>query len=387
MAHPTDLLAAARSFVPELERRAPEFEAARRLPEDLARRMAGAGLFGLCVPAAYGGAESDPITLTRIIETLAEADGSAAWCVFIGATSGLTAAYLPEASAKAVFSRPDVITGGVFAPRGRAERIGQDRFRVNGRWQWGSGTQNADWVMGGCLLARDGVPEVLDNGVPATRMFFAPASAVTIHDETWRVSGLKGTGSNDFSFNGLEIDAAYSVGLSTDRPLPRPLYAFPPFGLLAMGIGAVALGLARTAIDTLAELAGAKTPEGHRRPLAQRAETQERLAWAEASYASARVWLYDVIGRAWQAAQADGHIGIEHRRDLRLATTFCTRQAAAVVDAMYQLGGGSSVYDTNRLQRCFRDVHVATQHMLVGTPTLELVGRVFLGVDADLSQL
>ena len=54
---------------------------------------------------------------------------------------------------------------------------------------------------------------------------------------------------------------------------------------------------------------------------------------------------------------------------------------------MYHLGGGSSVYESSPLQRCFRDIHVATQHMLVGTPTLELTGRLYLGLEAEISTL
>jgi len=54
---------------------------------------------------------------------------------------------------------------------------------------------------------------------------------------------------------------------------------------------------------------------------------------------------------------------------------------------MYLLGGGSSIYATSRLQRCFRDVHVATQHMMVAPPTYELSGRFLLGLDADTAQL
>lgn len=381
-----DLLAAAAAFAPELERRAPEFEQARRLPADLAARMAEARLFAMLVPEAYGGAESDPLTMVEVIERLAVADGSAAWCVFIGATSGMVAAYLPEHTAREIFADPAVITGGVFAARGRAEDLGDGTYEVSGRWQWGSGTQNAHWIMGGCLITKDGKPDFLPGMLPNTRMFLRPAGEVVIHD-TWHVSGLKGTGSNDIEFPPVRLHRDYSVGLTTDSPLARPLYAFPAFGLLAIGIGGVALGLARAAIDALTALAGGKTPEGHRRPLAQRTETQEKLAKAEALTRSARSWFHEVIGAAWETAQRSGSITIDQRRDLRLATTHATRAAARAVDLMYGLGGGSSVYDSSRLQRCFRDIHVATQHMLVATPTLELTGRLFLGLDAETSTL
>jgi alkylation response protein AidB-like acyl-CoA dehydrogenase len=382
-----DLFAAADRFAPEIAARAAEFEQVRRLPADLAQRMAEARLFAMLTPAAYGGVETDPLTFVEVIERLAIADASAAWVTFIAATSGMTLAYLPEHAARTICAgRPTTTICGVFAPRGRAEDRGDGTYDVAGRWQWGSGTQNADWILGGCLVLKDGKPDLLPGMLPHARMFLRPAAEVTIHD-TWHVSGLRGTGSNDIEFAPARLHRDFSVSLTADTPLARPLYAFPAFGLLSLAIGAVALGLARAAIDTLIGLAGGKTPEGHRRPLAQRAETQEKVAEAEALYASARTWLHAVIATAWEAAQSAGAITIAHRRDLRLATTHATRAAARAVDLMYQLGGGSSVYETSRLQRCFRDVHVATQHMLVGTPTLELTGRLFLGLEAEISTL
>ena len=380
------ILSAARGFRDELTSRAAEFERARRIPAELAARMAEAGLFRLCVPEVYGGLEADPLTMVQVIETLAEADGSAAWVVFIGATSGLTAAYLPVAAARTVFAKPSAITGGVFAPRGRAAEIDPSTYEVTGRWAWGSGTQNCDWIMGGCLVTRDGKPAMLADGRPDARMFFLPAAEVDLLD-TWHVSGLKGTGSTDFEIRAKRVARDFSVSLTHDSPVARPLYAFPPFGLLAIGLGGVALGLARAAIDALIALAGGKTPEGQRKPLAARAETQEKVAGAEALYGSSRAWLADVIGAAWAAAQAGDALSVAHRRNLRLATTHTVRSCAKAIDLMYHLGGGSSVYDSSRLQRCFRDIHVATQHMLVGTPTLELTGKLFLGLEAETSQL
>jgi alkylation response protein AidB-like acyl-CoA dehydrogenase len=177
------------------------------------------------------------------------------------------------------------------------------------------------------------------------------------------------------------------VGLGVNGPLERPLYAFPQFGLLAMGIAAVALGLARCAIEALVEIAGGKTPQGSARPLAARVSAQSDVSRAEAQLRSARAFYYEAIDRAWESARSLGRIEVEHRRDVRLATTHATRACADVVDAMYDLGGGTSVYHRSPLQRVFRDVHVATQHMMVSPATLELTGRLLFGLETDTSQL
>jgi alkylation response protein AidB-like acyl-CoA dehydrogenase len=369
----------------ELRAAAPAFEAARRIPAEWSRRFAEAGFYRLCVPQVYGGLELHPAESMRVIETLARADGSAAWVVFIGATSGSVLAYLPLESARAIFHHEGVMLAGVFAPRGRA--VAQDAgFQVNGRWQWGSGTQNADWVMGGCQVIRDGVPETMPNGAPRSRMMLAPASEIEFFD-TWDVAGLCGTGSTDFAMNELFVPDDRAVGLAGGRPLEAPLYAFPQFGLLAMGIAAVTLGLARAAIDELIRFADDKTPSGSGRTLAQRPAAQADVASAEAMLRSSRAWFYETIERAYEGARRRGRLPVDHRRDLRLATTHAVRECAKSVDLMYHLAGGTSVYRRSPLQRIFRDVHVATQHMMVAPPVLELTGRLLLGLETDTSLL
>ena len=272
----------------------------------------------------------------------------------------------------------------MFAPRGRAVRDGNN-VRVTGRWQWGSGTQNSDWVLAGCLFERDGELELLPDGRPRMHMVLVPHSDVTFHD-TWHTSGLCGTGSTDFELSDVVVPEERIVGL-TGASLEAPLYAFPMFGLLALGIAGVALGLARSAINEIVELATAKRPEASRRTLAERRSAQSDTAEAEALVRSSRAFFYETIESAWQSALSTGAITVEHRRDLRLATTHTVRTCARAVDLMYTLGGGTSVYRESRLQRIFRDVHVATQHMMVGPSTMEVVGRLLLGLETDVSQL
>jgi alkylation response protein AidB-like acyl-CoA dehydrogenase len=381
----TDTLQAAEKLLGPIRARADEIEAARRLPRDLSDEFAAAGFYRMCVPEAYGGLELAPAESHRTIETLARADGSAAWCVFIGASSGTVLALVPETSAREIFATETTMLAGVFAPRGEAvpEKGG---FRVNGRWQWGSGTQNADWVMGGCQVLRSGEPERMKSGAPRSRMMIAPASEIEFLD-TWHVSGLCGTGSTDFAMNDLFVPENRVAGIGVDRPLERPLYAFPNFGLLAMGIAAVALGLGRAAIDELVSFASEKTPQGSLRALANRPAAQADVARAEAAWRSARAWYYETIDAAWEAAQSSGRIETDQRRDLRLSTTHAVRACTEAVDRMYHLGGGTSVYRTSPLQRIFRDIHVASQHMMVSDATLELTGRLFLGLETDTALL
>lgn len=375
----------ARALGAEIGERSQEIESGRRLPLDLVDTLATADLFRLCVPRSLGGPEVDVQTLVDILETIAVADGSAAWCVMIGSTSALLSAYLPIEVAREIY-QPKTISGGVFAPLGRALAT-SDGYRVSGRWPFASGCQHCSWLMGGCVVLEDGKPQLLGNGLPDVRLMLVPASEATILD-TWDVAGLRGTGSHDIEIQEVFVPRHRAVSLITDLPREDgPLYRFPAFGLLALGISAVALGIARRAMTELHELSMVKTPTGSRRRLGERAAIQTDVAQSQAKLAAARALLRQTIADVWQAASDGAPLTLDQRAALRLAATHATSTSAEVVDRMYHAGGGSAVYSRSPLQRCFRDIHVATQHVMVASPTYELVGRVLLGLDADPAQL
>ncbi|MEM9226301.1 MAG: acyl-CoA dehydrogenase family protein, partial [Pseudomonadota bacterium] len=377
-------------FTAEIADRATEAENARNYPQDLVDRMAEAGLYRLCNPRALGGLEGSAADYARAVERLARADGSAGWVIFIGITSMVTLAHFPPDVAGAMLAAPDTKAAGVFAPRGRAQAVtvdGQAGFLLSGQWQWGSGSQNCDWLScGGFVTDAGGQLVMLDNGRPDQRAFALRREQVTFID-TWDVSGLRGTGSTDFKVDNVFVPEAYARRVFDPAPGNETIYAFPTFGFLAVGIAAVALGIARAAIDELLSFAGAKTPEGSRRKLAQKSATQRAVAEAEALVRAARLFFYDAIETAWAEAEQMGAATPEARRNLRLAMTHTVRACSQAVTKMYETGGGTSVYRTSRLQRHFRDIHVATQHMMVSPDIYELTGRLFLDVETDISML
>jgi alkylation response protein AidB-like acyl-CoA dehydrogenase len=385
---PETVVDAARALAPKAASVAASGERARRLDPELMSEMVAAGLFRLCVPAAIGGLEAPVAELVGAVEELARGDGAPAWCVAVNATSGLVAAYLPEPAAREIYGSPESIVGGVFAPRGRAVRRGGG-FAVTGRWPFASGCHHCRWLMGGCVVAgADGELEKLAvNGMPDVRLMLAPVDAFTIHD-TWEVAGLRGTGSDDMECSELMIPTECSASVFSDAPVRGgALYAFPLFGLLALAIAGVSLGVARGALDDLLELAGAKTPTGSTRTLAQRQTAQAETARSVAALRAARAGLYEAIDVAWRTALASGKVPVNERMGLRLAATHAAAVGAEVALSAYRLGGGSAIYDRSPLQRRFRDANVATAHMLVAPATWELTGRLLLGLETDTAQL
>lgn len=383
----SSIVSAALALAPRARELADETERGRRLPLELVESFTKSGIFRMLVPKSLGGEEVEISVMIGAIEALSRGDGSAGWCAMIGATSGVTAAYLPVDHAREIYGRdPSLVTGGVFAPHGRALVV-DGGYRVSGRWPFASGCEHCAWLMAGSVVVENGKPRMLESGAPDSRLVFFPRTQAKILD-TWNVSGLRGTGSHDLEVSEVFVPAGRSVSLMTDRPREGgPLYRFPVFGLLALGGAAVALGIARAAIDELRALAIAKVPTAGRKRLSERGVVQVEMAKAEALLGSARAFLFEAVGEAWSEAASGNDISIERRARLRLAATHATMTSAKVVDLMYDAGGGTAIYASSPLQRLFRDVHVVTQHMMVAPATLELIGRVLFGIETDTAML
>jgi alkylation response protein AidB-like acyl-CoA dehydrogenase len=377
---------AVRRLLPLLRERAEEAEHARRLPRDVATRMAEAGVFRLGVPRSLGGAEAPLPELLETVEALATADSAAAWCAMIGATTGILAARLPAGWAQEIYARnPTTITVGAIAPSGRATPLPEGGVRVTGSWRWGSGIHNADWVVGGTIFPRDegGAERASD---PDVKIVFFRRQEVDIADD-WHTSGMRGTGSNSFRVEGVRVPQGRWASLEDEPRETGPLYQFNVWSLLALGVAAVPLGIARRALEEFLALAVEKVPTGSRRTTAERAVIQRHVAEAEAAISASRSFFFEASGAAWATATRGAPLSIVERARLRLAATNAAHRCAAAVDLLYHAGGGSSVYEASYLQKAFRDVHVITQHLVVAERSLELLGRLRLGLETDVRQL
>lgn len=362
--------------------RSAEFEQARRLPADVSDAMAKAGIYRMFVPQSLGGSETSPLVSSQVFETLAQGDAACGWVAFIAATSGSSLARIETSAAKQMFASPQTMLAGVFAPNGKAVKSGED-YILNGQWQWGSGTQNADWVLAGSMVID---PEQPADAKPRAHMCLVPKDAIEFLD-TWHSTGLRGTGSTDFKLTDHRVPSAHIVGLEVRKMPDTPLFQFPNFTLLALGIGAVSMGIARAALNEFVDLAQQKKRISSSSTIAERSHTQMQIATAEAKLRSARAFYYDSVEQAWERALAGDTVDVDQRRNLRLATTHAVMASAEVVDCAYNLAGGVSVYQSSNLQRHFRDIHVATQHIMVAPSTLETTGRLFLGLPTNTATL
>ncbi|CCH33669.1 acyl-CoA dehydrogenase family protein [Actinosynnema sp. NPDC047251] len=347
-------------------------EQRRALTEPVVAALVSSGTTRSLAPARLGGRELDLPSWLVEIEALARADGSTGWTAMTtGATSALSW-YLTDDGAEEVFGSPTSVIAGTAAPAGTAVAA-DGGYRVTGRWGWGSAVPLCDWVAGGART---------DGG--ATFAIFRRAD-VTVHD-TWHAAGLRATASHEWEAADVFVPARRAVwpaGVEVSGPLPR----FPFTAFLALGVAAVGLGVAARAVEEVEALAVVKTPQHTAVPLAEQTGAQLDLATAEARLSAARAFLHTEVAARWADAVADVPASVPDRARLRLACAHAAAESATVTRLAFDVGGGSSVFETSALQRCLRDAHVAAQHGLVSRRLFETYAKVRLGVATDTARL
>jgi alkylation response protein AidB-like acyl-CoA dehydrogenase len=360
------LLAAIHELAPAITARSAEIEAGRQLPSDLVDRLRSIGVFRIFAPRSFGGMELDLPRGLRIIETLSGIDGSVGWVAMIGAGATFIAPLLSRNLYDEIYRHgPDVIFAGSTQPAGSAEPVDGD-WRVNGRWPFASGCQHASWLVGNCVMKKDGKPPPgRAEGLPVLRGCILPASAWRIED-TWHVSGLKGTGSHHIVLEDALVPADHFVDMLEGEPcIPGPLY-FAGAQLLPLTHCAFHLGVAAAALSDLVELANSgRQQQRSTKPLRESEIFQYELGRIEADLRAAQALFQVQAAGHWRHAVAGtlktAALLTEGTQSALWIAATCNR----IADACFALGGGAVLYESSPLQRRMRDLHAASQHATV----------------------
>jgi indole-3-acetate monooxygenase len=380
-----DYLARARALAPDIAFFADRIEQERRIPVPLLAGLLDAGLYRLLLPRAFAGGEVEPVAFVEIIETVAKADASVAWCLCQAAGCSMVAAFLEPAVAAAIFGDdPGAILAWGPGP-GRAVAV-EGGYRVTGNWSFASGGRHATWFGGQCsIYDTDGTQRRAADGTPAGRTMLFPAACATMTD-VWQVLGLRGTASDAYAVSDLFVPADHSVARDdqAERRETGPLYAVPTSSFYAAGFAGVALGIARVALDAFIALAADKTPRGFRSALRNNAVVQSQVAQNEARLASARLFLLSSLDEIWRDVVRTNAVTLAQRMRIRLAATYAIGQAVAVVDAAYHAAGATAIFASNAFERRFRDIHTVAQQVQGRASHFETVGQFMLGLEPDL---
>ena len=378
-----DFVARARALGPLIRECADEAERERRLPDRLVDAMAKAGLYRVAAPRSVGGGETHPFEQIRVIEAVSEADGATGWTLMIGIENlGVVGAGFPRPLAQKLFSDPALVVAGALNPLGRADPV-DGGFRVSGQWPFASGCENSHYFWGQCIVFEGGERARDERGRVVLREALVPRDEFEIVD-TWHVAGLRGSGSHDVAVHDVFVPAERMTAV-TREPLYEkgPLFRLPLFSRLAYNKVGVATGIARAAIDHFVRLASEKTPRGSTRLLRERTHAQLAVAEAETLLRSARAFVFDAVGAVWDATAAGGRASAEERALVQLA---CSHAASAAVDAVERVhaaAGATANFTASPLERCFRDVHVVRQHIMVSPQWAEAAGRMLLGLESN----
>jgi indole-3-acetate monooxygenase len=375
-------LEAAQRLAPLIAAEGDAIEAQRRLTPKVVEALHAAGLYRLLLPRTLGGSELDFASFSLVIEALARADGSTAWCVCQANGCAQSAGFLALDVAREVFGDPRAVLA--WGP-GSAEVVEvPGGFRVSGRWGFASGCRQASWL--GCYVPvtdASGAPLDAPDGTPLLRTFLFPVTSAEITD-VWQVLGLRGTASDAYAVADLFVPVGRSFLRNAPLRTDYPLYRFTINSVYMAGFPGVAIGLARTMLAEFVTLAQAKTPRLTRNPLREDAMVQGQVAKAEAKLDAARALLQQALGEAWQAA-AEGRLAVEHRLRMRLASTYAIHQAREVADTVFHLAGAGAIYVSNPLERRMRDIIAVSQHLQARQQHFETVGQYLLGLEPDLA--
>jgi indole-3-acetate monooxygenase len=375
------------ALAPLISEHAPQAEELRTMPPRVVEACAAAGVFKLALPRSLGGLECDPLTIIRVIEELSRADGSGGWTVMIGNTSAFTAWLEPEIAREILSHNPDAAMAGLLMPAGAAVPDGSAGFIVSGRWPFNSGAPHAAWFCSGIMVMDGDQPRMLSSGRSDWRFAFFPASDVNIID-TWHAAGLKGTGSHDIAVKGIRVPEGRTVApLFAPARHDGPLYRMTFWNLLMTLMAGVPLGIARRALDEFTEVAKRKsrTMEGTR--LADDSAIQADLAVAEANVRAARAFVLETFAQGWDAVQAGRENTLEERMRMTMSVVQAARLCTEAVDVAFHRAGGGALYESSPLQRCFRDIHAAGQHVALSLETWKRVGKSLLGVETPTFML
>jgi alkylation response protein AidB-like acyl-CoA dehydrogenase len=373
------LMEVTESLLPLIEAEADEAEKLFHQSDKVAAALREAGLYSMVLPKALGGAELPLVEAMQIIEKMSWADGSAGWCAMaVGVSAASVGAYVPEEGAQVIWGEdPLAMAAGNGVPRGYARRV-DGGYMIRGSWAYGSGLWHADWGHSGCFLMEGDKMVMSPDGGPEIILMHHPKSGI-VFKNNWNVLGLRGTGSYDYTLTEPESFVPEHMAYRFDAREPLRggrQYAMGLVGFTAWGHTGWALGVGRRALDELAKLARERADVFGK--LCDSATFKKSFAEAEAKYRSARAFVYEGWNSIADRVAADGDPTVEQIALIRLAMRHLHDVLSEVTTFAHKASRGVSLR-SSVLQRCYRDAHSGTQHLLLADEIETECGLVLLG--------
>src|ERR1700730_16361713 len=382
------LVQAAAALRPVIRRYHEEIEHEQRLPQALVEQLRAAGFYRMVIPRELGGLQADPLTYLRVVELLAEGAGSVGWDVANNSICQLRTLGVPDGGGHEIYAHgaDTVIAGTAVMGGGRALPV-DGGYRVTGRWPFGSGCQESSWMPGSFQIPDGRQPRRSPDGASVYWRGIFQRSEAQIVEGTWDVSGLRATGSFDWTVDNVflpERRTMVHAGVPLDnqwKRWPGVSYGLPAQAWVGPHHSAVITGIARAGIDALIELAGEKTPRGRTGRLCENPQVQDAVGRADAILNAGRVYRSASIAELWNTIAAGEDTTLEQRARCRLAAVHAAHSAREAMDLVYRQGGSTSYRRESRLAECWRDLHVVGQVVTLMPEWYPMGGRVFMKMD------
>jgi len=367
-----------------------EAQQIRRLPDDVVDILIDEGFFRFTLPPELGGEDASTLETIEVLEAMSAIDASVGWNVMLGSEiNAMAAGGMDKALAKEVYlDNPRVIMCGGGGPGSKpayAMEQPDGSYRVWGETTFISGCHNATWCFMGAPIIDDGEPRKDANGQMIIKMWFLHRSQWQILD-TWDVAGLRGSGSHNVLAEGAVVEPKWlSVDLmTTPAHYDNPVFRIPVPLRLSYNKVAIALGVARGALEAFRDLANNKVPMLSASKLMERPLAQLRMGEMTAKYKAARAYVFEAMDAVEEELRAGADMpSPEVTINARLACVHGAQACMEVVDAIHAAGGTSASYVKNPLERKLRDAHGAASHRWVSAPLYETLGGILLGKEPD----
>ena len=352
--HP--IVETARSLQPLIVACADETEANGKPPDQLIETFTDAGLYRMFIPAAAGGMEVPPLVAFHAVEALSEADPSSGWVVMLATELSLATGLLRTDDLREMIGAdepggPRCRIAGSARPTNWGQRV-EDGWIINGIATYASGIDHATHVV---ATFRD-----LDQPSDAYMSFLDPEQGTILR--TWDTMGLRGTGSHDYESADVFAPDQRTVKVGSRAVAPGPNWRIPDSGIASwLQNGGQALGAAQGAINEVVRHAKLVASKSDSRSLAEREHFRVALGRAQARVGSARSYVREVGGIAWQSV-LDGQPDRDAAALWRLANVNAVHAATEAVEMLFPAAGTNAIHRRWTLERRFRDLQVARRH-------------------------
>ncbi len=219
-------------------------------------------------------------------------------------------------------------------------------YQVTGQWDFSSGCDAANWVL------------LVGNGPDGQLFMMLPRSDYAIED-TWFVSGLRGTGSKDIRVENAFVPEYRTVSIQDMREARTPgrkvhdtaHYRIPLRCLLTFTLASPVWGMAQGALDMFeAHIRDAVSArDGKKR--AEASHIQMRLGEASAEVYMARLILHHDTQEIFARARCGGMPTLEERARYRRDQAYMAKLCVQAVNRLFEVSGGQSIHEASAIQR------------------------------------